>query len=307
MTEVIPNDDQLDAAAPAQSTAVPAAPPLIAFRSVGQVFSIADQGGSVGRRPRTRELTALSNVNLEIPAGQFVALVGASGCGKTTLLNMLAGLRHPTEGDILMDGEPPKLPNLDVGYMFARDALLPWRSARKNVELPLETRGWSGSRRRERSKEMLELVGLGGRENQFRLQLSQGMRQRVALARTLAADPSILLMDEPFAALDARTKLTLQAEFLRIWELHQGSDKRKTVIFVTHDLQEAVLLADRVVVMLPNPGRIAEDRVVDLPRPRADNLGEMMFTDEFKKTSQELFEQLEGAITDRSTPREGEI
>jgi NitT/TauT family transport system ATP-binding protein len=307
MTAVIPNNDQLARAATEGAAPAQPAPPLITFRNVGQVFSITDQQGSVGRRPRSRELTALSGVNLEIPSGQFVALVGASGCGKTTLLNMLAGLRYPTEGEILMDGQPPKLPNLDVGYMFARDALLPWRSARKNVELPLETRGWSSSRRRERSAEMLELVGLAGRGTQYRLQLSQGMRQRVALARTLAADPSILLMDEPFAALDARTKLTLQAEFLRIWELHQGSDKRKTVIFVTHDLQEAVLLADRVVVMLPNPGRIAEDRVIDLPRPRADNLGEMMFTDEFKKTAHELFERLEGAITDRPTPHEGEI
>jgi NitT/TauT family transport system ATP-binding protein len=307
MTAVIPNNDQLGASATPDTSPGQAVPPLITFRNVRQVFSITDQRGSVGKRSRSRELTALSDVNLEIPAGQFVALVGASGCGKTTLLNMLAGLRHPTEGEILMDGQSPKLPNLDVGYMFARDALLPWRSARKNVELPLETRHWSASRRRERSAEMLDLVGLAGREHQYRLQLSQGMRQRVALARTLAADPSILLMDEPFAALDARTKLTLQAEFLRIWEQHQGSDTRKTVIFVTHDLQEAVLLADRVVVMLPNPGRIAEDRVVDLPRPRADNLGEMMFTDEFKKTTHELFERLDGAITERPAAHEGEL
>ena len=268
---------------------------FIAFRDVSQEFTVAGERGSLGRRA-THQLTALADINLEIPAGQFVALVGASGCGKTTLLNMLAGLRQPTSGDVLIDGRPATLPNLDVGYMFARDALLPWRSARKNVELPLETRGWSAHRRRERSREMLELVGLSGRENQYRLQLSQGMRQRVALARTLAADPSILLMDEPFAALDARTKLTLQAEFLRIWEQHQGSQQRKTVIFVTHDLQEAVLLADRVVVMLPNPGRIAEDRVVDLPRPRSEDLGDVMFTDDFKKTAQDVFERLEGAI-----------
>jgi NitT/TauT family transport system ATP-binding protein len=277
---------------------------FIAFHDVGQVFTVAGERGTLGRRA-ARQLTALTDINLEVPAGQFVALVGASGCGKTTLLNMLAGLRQPTSGDVLIDGRPATLPNLDVGYMFARDALLPWRSARKNVELPLETRGWSGQRRRERSREMLDLVGLTGRENQYRLQLSQGMRQRVALARTLAADPSILLMDEPFAALDARTKLTLQAEFLRIWEQHQGSQKRKTVIFVTHDLQEAVLLADRVVVMLPNPGRIAEDRVVDLPRPRSEDLGDVMFTDDFKKTAHDVFERLEGAIQ-RAADDEGE-
>jgi NitT/TauT family transport system ATP-binding protein len=269
---------------------------LISIRNVSQVFGLAGEPGRFGRRGRARELTALADVSLEIPAGQFVALVGASGCGKTTLLNMLAGLRHPTGGEILIDGRPPPLPNMDVGYVFARDALLPWRTARKNVELPLETRRWSAARRRQRSSEMLDLVGLKGRENQYRLQLSQGMRQRVALARTLAADPSILLMDEPFAALDARTKLTLQAEFLRIWELHQSGDRRKTVVFVTHDLQEAVLLADRVVVMLPNPGRVAQDKIVDLPRPRADQLGEVMFTDTFKETVHGLFERLEGAI-----------
>ncbi len=125
------------------------------------------------------------------------------------------------------------------------------------------------------------------------------MRQRVALARTLAPDPSLLLMDEPFAALDARTKLTLQAEFLRIWEHNQTGDRRKTVIFVTHDLQEAVLLADRVIVMLPHPGRVAEDRVIDLPRPRAELLGELQFTKEFQDTTHGLFERLEGAIGDR--------
>lgn len=273
---------------------------LIAFRNVEQVFQVLGERGRFGRPSPARELVAVESVNLEIPAGQFVALVGASGCGKTTLLNMLAGLVSPTVGEISIAGQPPRLPNLDIGYMFARDALLPWRTARKNVELPLETRGWSAERRRERSNEMLELVGLKGRENQYRLQLSQGMRQRVALARTFAADPSILLMDEPFAALDARTKLTLQAEFLRIWELHQGGQRRKTVIFVTHDLQEAVLLADRVIVMLPNPGRIAQDRVIDLPRPRAADLGEVMFTDEFKRVAHELFERLEGAIGPRS-------
>jgi NitT/TauT family transport system ATP-binding protein len=143
---------------------------------------------------------------------------------------------------------------------------------------------------------MLDMVGLKGRERQFRLQLSQGMRQRVALARTLAADPSLLLMDEPFAALDARTKLAMQMEFLGIWERHQGGEKNKTVVFVTHDLQEAVLLADRVIVMLPNPGRIAEDRIIDLPRPRAERLGEILYTDAFKAIAHDLFECLEGAI-----------
>ncbi len=150
--------------------------------------------------------------------------------------------------------------------------------------------------------EMLDLVGLQDKHTQYRMQLSQGMRQRVALARTLAADPSILLMDEPFAALDARTKLTLQAEFLRIWEGQKAKGEKKTVLFVTHDLQEAVLLADRVVIMLPNPGRVAEDILVDLPRPRAEDLGEMMYTPEFRSITQSLFDRLEGAIADGQGP-----
>ncbi|WP_433496606.1 ABC transporter ATP-binding protein [Sphaerimonospora sp. CA-214678] len=272
---------------------------MISFKDVHQVFRLQGARGADGSAG-SRELVALQGVNVEIHAGQFVALVGASGCGKTTMLNMLAGLVRPTHGEVTLAGKAPELPNMDVGYMFARDALLPWRTARKNVELPLETRGWDRGKRQERAREMLELVGLKGRESQYRLQLSQGMRQRVALARTLASDPSLLLMDEPFAALDARTKLTLQAEFLRIWEQRQGSDHRKTVIFVTHDLQEAVLLADRVIVMLPHPGRIAEDRTIDLPRPRAEDLGAIQFTDEFQGITHDLFERLEGAIGDRS-------
>jgi NitT/TauT family transport system ATP-binding protein len=239
---------------------------------------------------------ALAGVDLRIEQGQFVALVGASGCGKTTLLNMLAGVLAPTHGTVTIGGEPPALGSPHVGYMFARDALLPWRRAQSNVELPLENRGWDRARRRERAQEMLALVGLKGRERQFRSQLSQGMRQRVALARTLAPSPDVLLMDEPFAALDARTKLAMQTEFLSIWERANAEGQHKTVIFVTHDLNEAVLLADRVVVMLPHPGRIARDRVIDLPRPRAADLHHIIYSDEFRRIAGELFEELEGAI-----------
>jgi NitT/TauT family transport system ATP-binding protein len=275
--------------------------PYISISDVRQVFHLRTDRKAKSEQGSSSELVALQDINLEIPEGQFVALVGASGCGKTTLLNMMAGLITPSSGEITVADKHPTLPNPDIGYMFARDALLPWRTAQRNVELPLETRGQRRAQRAARAKEMLAMVGLEGREQQFRLQLSQGMRQRVALARTLAADPSLLLMDEPFAALDARTKLAMQMEFLRIWESHQGSAKRKTVVFVTHDLQEAVLLADRVIIMLPHPGRIAEDRVIDLPRPRAEELGEILYTDEFKNIAHELFEALEGAITHPST------
>jgi NitT/TauT family transport system ATP-binding protein len=268
------------------------AEPKVGFSNIRQVFELPKQSKKDTTAAST--VVALDNVNLEIPEGQFVALVGASGCGKTTLMNMIAGLVTPTAGTVRVDGQTPSVPNLDIGYMFARDALLPWRSARRSVELPLEVRGWDKKRRRERADEMLDLVGLADKHTQYRNQLSQGMRQRVALARTLASDPSILLMDEPFAALDARTKLTLEGEFLRIWE--NGGEKRKTVIFVTHDLDEAVLLADRVVIMLPRPGRIAKDLVIDLPRPRADHLGEVRYTEEFREITQGLFDSLEGAI-----------
>lgn len=274
--------------------------PAVSFRNIRQVFDLPKQ--SKKDTTSSSQVVALEDVNLEIPDGQFVALVGASGCGKTTLMNMIAGLVKPTVGTVEVGGEAPRLPNLDIGYMFARDALLPWRSARRSVELPLEVRGWDRQRRRERADAMLDLVGLADKHTQYRNQLSQGMRQRVALARTLASDPSILLMDEPFAALDARTKLTLEGEFLRIWE--NGGESRKTVIFVTHDLDEAVLLADRVVIMLPRPGRIAKDIIVDLPRPRADHLGEVRYTEEFRAITQSLFDSLEGAIVSDGSEKE---
>ncbi|WP_051792276.1 ABC transporter ATP-binding protein [Amycolatopsis jejuensis] len=266
-------------------------PELISCRDVSVVFPSRDKSTADSVPAATQ---ALDNINLDIRRGEFVTLVGATGCGKTTLLNMVAGLVQPTTGRCTVDGAPVKPQNLDIGYMFARDALLPWRTVLRNVELGMEARGWARDRRRTRAREMLELVGLADRERAFRSHLSQGMRQRVALARTWAIDPSILLMDEPFAALDARTRLGMQAEFLRIWE-GQPDGERKTVLFVTHDLQEATLLSDRVVIMLPSPGRIAADVQIDLPRPRADRLGEVVFDPKFREIEHYLFERLEGA------------
>lgn len=239
-------------------------------------------------------VTALHDVNLSVPAGQFIALVGASGCGKTSLLNLFAGLLKPSIGTIEVHGKAPRGPSSDVGYMFARDALLPWRTCRRNIELGLERpNGPPRAERRQRSQELLEYVGLEGFGNAFPRQLSQGMRQRAALARTLAPDPRTLLMDEPFAALDAQTKLRLQSEFLDIWEQTGDASHRKTVLFVTHDLQEALLLSDRVIVMLPSPGRIAHDQMIDLPRPRARRLTEIMFDERFHALHEKLFHQLE--------------
>lgn len=268
---------------------------ILSFENVSQVY-----GGTGG----TAEFVALDNVSFEVPAGQFIAIVGASGCGKTTLLNMAAGLAQPTGGKVFLSGSTPKSPNFDLGYMFARDSLLPWRTARKNVSLPLEARNVPAAQRKERADEMLAMVGLEGKEKQFPSQLSQGMRQRVAIARTMASDPTMLLMDEPFAALDARTRLHMQGEFLRIWEndLDENGDTKRTVFLVTHDLQEATVLADRVIVMLPSPGRIATDLLIDLPRPRAHLIDEIIFTERFRELQHELFTQLEGAVGRSETP-----
>lgn len=248
-----------------------------------------------GPRAGSGPVVALQDVDLSIPAGQFVSLVGASGCGKTSLLNLFAGLATPTSGTVSVDGQVPRSGQATTGYMFARDGLLPWRTTRRNIELGLENSELPAEECRERARELMELVGLEGFEGAYSRQLSQGMRQRAALARTLAPSPSVLLMDEPFATLDAQTKLRLQMEFLRIWESAPDGD-RQTVLFVTHDLQEALLLADRIVVMLPRPGRIAEDRVVDLPRPRGDELSNIMFTSAFREFHQELFYLLEGDL-----------
>lgn len=206
---------------------------------------------------------AVDDVSLEVPTGQFLAIVGPSGCGKTTVLNMLSGLIRSTLGTVMKSGQVVTGPSMDVGYMLARSALFPWRTARRNVEMPMEIRGISKAERRRRADELLDMVKLGDFKNKFPSQLSQGMRQRVAIARTLAIEPKLWLLDEPFSALDAQTRITVQNEFLRLWE-NTGS----TVILVTHDLAEAVLLADRVIVMTARPGRIKLDQVIDIPRPR---------------------------------------
>ncbi|NYD53870.1 ABC transporter ATP-binding protein [Microbacterium pseudoresistens] len=201
----------------------------------------------------------MKSIDLEVPKGQFLCLVGPSGCGKTTLLNMISGALRPERGSVNVNTQKPRASA--VGYMFARDSLMPWRPVRTNVAYALELRGVRKQDRLARADEMLELVGLGGKGHLHPQQLSHGMRQRANLARTLALDPELMLVDEPFGALDAQTKARLQGEFLRIWE---GTGK--TVIFVTHDLSEAALIADRIVVM--GEGEIRKDITVDFERPR---------------------------------------
>ncbi|MBI2197604.1 MAG: ABC transporter ATP-binding protein [Candidatus Rokubacteria bacterium] len=228
-----------------------------------------------------RSVPVLTDVSLEVAQGEFLAIVGPSGCGKSTLLNIISGLFPPTTGRVAVDGAPVEGINPRIGYMFARDALLPWRTSLANVAFGPELAGEPADRREARARDLLRLTGLAGFEGSYPSQLSQGMRQRVSLARTLARNPDILLMDEPFGALDAQTKLVLEEEFLRIWERD-----RKTVIFVTHDLFEAIAMADRVAVFSARPGRIKSLVALDLPRPRSVTAGR------FGPRFQDLYDRL---------------
>jgi NitT/TauT family transport system ATP-binding protein len=208
-------------------------------------------------------LEALRGIDVAIGAGEFMAIVGPSGCGKTTLLRIVAGLERASGGAVRLDGRVVTAPGPDRGFVFQTDNLLPWRSVLANAMIGLEIAGESGAAVRQRILDLLRLVGLGGFEGYYPRQLSGGMRQRVNLARALAVDPEILLMDEPFSALDAQTREIMQTELLRIWD-----EGRKTVLFVTHQIDEAVYLADNVLVLARRPGRIQEIVPIGLPRPR---------------------------------------
>lgn len=210
-----------------------------------------------------RRFTAIDDVSAEIPAGAFITLVGPSGCGKTTIFNMIAGFTHPDRGAVVYHGEPITAPNIGIGYMTQKDALLPWRSVLANVMLPLQLQKVPNADARERALNMLQRVGLKGFAEHLPRELSGGMQKRAALARTLVFDPATLLMDEPFGNVDIQLKLQLQRELMSLWE-----NSRKTVVFVTHDLEEAIALSDRVIVLSRRPGRIKTVITVDLPRPR---------------------------------------
>ncbi|MBI4319377.1 MAG: ABC transporter ATP-binding protein [Chloroflexi bacterium] len=209
------------------------------------------------------ELEVLRDVSLSVSSGEFVSIVGASGCGKTTLLRILDGLVPASGGEILLDGKPVSKPGTDRGFVFQKDTLWPWRTVEGNVVFGLEVRRRPRPERRETVNRFVRLVGLEGFEKHYPHELSGGMRQRVNLARALAVNPEVLLMDEPFAALDAQTREVMQMELLKIWSQH-----RKTVVFVTHQIDEAVYLSDRVYVFTARPGRVKEIIEVDIPRPR---------------------------------------
>ncbi len=224
----------------------------LSVRNVSKTFRVRGSGGSL--------LPVLRNVSFDVRQGEIVSLIGESGCGKTTLLRIIQGLVRLDAGAVLVDGVSVTKPGRDRGFVFQHASLLPWRSARHNVEFGLELQGVPKADRAKRASELIELIGLAHAKDQYPHQLSGGMQQRIGLARALAIDPAILLMDEPFSALDAQTREILQSELLRI-----HSKTEKTTLFVTHDLDEAIYLSDRVVVLGAKPGRVK--RIIDIPFP----------------------------------------
>jgi NitT/TauT family transport system ATP-binding protein len=234
---------------------------------------------------------ALEHVDFEVRPGEFVALLGPSGCGKTTILNIVAGFVKPTSGEVLLDGTAVTDPGADRGVVFQSFALFPWKTVRANVAFGPKMRGVGRRERNDIADSYLRLVGLEGFENRFPHELSGGMQQRVGVARVLANEPSLMLMDEPFASVDAQTRMGLQEEITRIWE-----EQRPTIMFVTHDVEEAVFLADRIVVLAPHPGRVRE--IVDVPLDRPRTWDAVLGDPHFKQTVQHVLGLLKSAPRD---------
>jgi NitT/TauT family transport system ATP-binding protein len=240
------------------------------------------------RPPNRAPVRALQGFDIAVEEGEFLSIVGPSGCGKSTFLSILLGLIKPDSGDIDLHGKPIAGPGTDRAMVFQEFGLLPWRSVAQNVELGLQLKGVAAAPRRQTAQRFIEMVGLRGFESHYPHELSGGMKQRVGLARALATDPDVLLMDEPFAALDAQTRDLMQAELLRIWQ-----EARKTVLFVTHQIDEAIYLSDRVLVMTKRPGRAKKIFTIDLPRPRDY---EMRVTPEFNDLKLEIWNALKDEI-----------
>jgi NitT/TauT family transport system ATP-binding protein len=258
---------------------------------------VVDRVSMVFNQGRSNQVDALVDIDLSIHDGDFVSLIGPSGCGKSTLLRLVANLIEPTSGNVLVNGKSAKQARLDQDYgmAFQQSGLFEWRTVRKNIELPLELKGWNKQRRQERADEMLGLVQLGEFGSHMPWQLSGGMQQRVAIARALASHPPLLLMDEPFGALDEMTREHMQAELLRIC-----AAAKTTVVFVTHSIPEAVYLSNRVVVMSPRPGRITDVIDVDLGAGRDEDTRE---DSQFFKKITEVREALRGAEVAEGVPR----
>jgi NitT/TauT family transport system ATP-binding protein len=251
----------------------------LSIRNVSMWYSLRD-----AETGDTRPLAVLDSITQDVERGRFVSVIGPSGCGKSTLLEIVAGLRSPSSGDVFVLDHRISGPHPLLAVVFQEDSTLPWRTVLENVEFGLEIRRMPRAERRQLSESIIELVGLAGFERAFPSQLSGGMRQRVAIARALAMDPEVLLMDEPFGALDQQTRMYIGKELLEIWDR-----ARKTILFVTHDMNEAVFLSDEVWVMSHRPGRIKTVVEIDLPRPRGtDTLG----TPRFHELTIELWAQL---------------
>lgn len=253
----------------------------IRFERLTKTFSIRDVENKRGQK----EFTAIQGIDFVVNEGEFITLVGPSGCGKSTLLDLLGGLTTPTKGRILIDGKEITGPGLDRGTVFQQYALFPWKTARGNIEFGLEAKGVPKSERKEQAEYYLDLVGLKNFSDRYPHELSGGMKQRVAIARSLAFNPDVLLMDEPFAALDAQTRETLQGELLRIWE-----KTGKTIIFITHGIDEAVYLGQRVVVLSPNPGQVK--KIVDIPLTHRLADADIRSNPEFVKARHEVWSLL---------------
>lgn len=244
-------------------------PPILTVQQMDMTFPDSNGG-----------LHAVENISFEVCPQEFVCVIGPSGCGKSTLLRVLGGLLTPTRGEVVFAGGEPR-----IGMVFQESNLMPWRSVLENILLPLDLDGMGANEARAKAQDLIDLVGLSGFEGSWPRELSGGMAHRVAIARALIHDPDILLLDEPFASLDALTRERMGTELLRIWQAHQ-----KTVIMVTHSISEALFLSDRVIVLSQRPGSIKLDLDVDLPRPRTE---EMMYTSRFGEMAKQLKEAIE--------------
>ena len=259
----------------------------ISIQGVTKIFS--------GKRG---DVTALKELSLDVRDGEFLVIVGASGCGKTTLLNLVAGFDAPTRGRIMLDGEPVDGITPECGMIFQQYALFPWKTVQENVEFGLKMKRMPKKERRQRAARFIDIVGLNGFEKSYPHHLSGGMKQRVSIARSLANDPKVMLLDEPFAALDAMTRQVLQEQLVRIYEKH-----RKTILFITHSIDEALLLSSRIAVMTARPGRIAQEIVNDLPYPRN---ADVQLSSRFMEIKRTIWESVQAEVM-KSMEIEAEI